>query len=44
MKEEPSYSMEPSVDDFKTWLESQAEQLGTPKWWEELGAVPGIKD
>ena len=44
MKEEPSYSMEPSVDDLETWLESQVEQLGTPMWWEELGAVLGIQD
>ena len=36
--------MEPSVGDLETWLESQAGQLGTPMWWEELGAVPGIKD
>ena len=44
MKEEPSYSMEPSVDDLETWLEFQAEQLGTPTWWEELGTMPGIED
>ena len=44
MKEEPSCSMEPSVDDLETWLELQVEQLGTPAWWEELGAVLGIQD
>ena len=30
MKEEVSCSMEPSMDDLETWLEFQAEQLGTP--------------
>ena len=44
VKEEASCSTEPSVDDLETWLEFQAGQLGTPVWWEELGAVPGIED
>ena len=44
VKEEASNLMEPSVDDLETWLEFQAGQLGTPAWWEELGAVPGIED
>ena len=44
MKEEVSCSMEPSMDDLEMWLEFQAGQLGTPAWWEELGAVPGIED
>ena len=44
MKEEASCLMEPSMDDLETWLEFQAGQLGTPAWWEELGAVPGIED
>ena len=35
---------EPSMDDLEMWLEFQAGQLGTPAWWEELGAVPGIED
>ena len=26
------------------WLEFQAGQLGTPAWWEELEAIPCIKD
>ena len=43
-KEEASCSTEPSVDDLEMWLEFQAGQLGTPVWWEELGAVPGIED
>ena len=44
VKEEVSCSTEPSVDDLETWLKFQAGQLGTPAWWEELGAVPGIED
>ena len=44
VKEEASNSTEPSVDDLEMWLEFQAGQLGTPMWWEELAAVPGIED
>ena len=44
IKEEASSSTEPSVDDLEMWLEFQVGQLGTPTWWEELGAVPGIQD
>ena len=44
VKEEVSNSMEPSVDDLEMWLEFQAGLLGTPAWWEELAAVPGIED
>ena len=44
VKEEASNSIEPSVEDLEMWLEFQAGQLGTPAWWEELGAVPGIED
>ena len=44
VKEEASSSTEPSVDDLEMWLEFQAGQLGTPAWWEELAAVPGIED
>ena len=32
----------PSINDLETWLEYQAKQLGTPMWWGELEAVPGI--
>ena len=32
------------MDDLETWLEFQVGQLGTPTWWGELVAVPGIKD
>ena len=44
MKVEVSCLTEPSVDDLEMWLEFQAGKLGTPMWWEELGAVPGIED
>ena len=42
--EEAGCLTEPSIGDVETWLEFQAQQLGTPTWWEELGAIPGIKD
>ena len=32
------------MDNLETWIEFQVGQLGTPAWWEELGAVPGIED
>ena len=35
---------EPSVNNLELWLECQAEQLGTPTWWGELEAIPGIMD
>ena len=35
---------EPSVSDVETWLEGQAKQLGTPAWWPELKAIPGVTD
>ena len=38
------YSTEPSVLDVEMWLEWQAWQLGTPTWWTELKAIPGIRD
>ena len=31
-----------SINDLETWLEYQANQLGTSTWWGELEAVPGI--
>ena len=37
-------SVEPSVSDLETWLEYQSTQIGTPVWWKELGAIPGITD
>ena len=33
-----------SINDPELWLKHQVEQLGTPTWWEELEAVPGITD
>ena len=44
IKEEAICSVEPSIDDLEMWLEFQAGQLGTPTWWEELGAMLGIQD
>ena len=37
-------SIEPPVKDLEPWLDRQADQLGTPTWWEELKAIPGITD
>ena len=41
-------SQEPSVElpikDLEQWLDHQADQLGTPTWWGELKAVPGVMD
>ena len=41
-------SQEPSdklpIKDLESWLDHQADQLGTPTWWGELKAVPGIMD
>ena len=42
--EEAGCSTEPSIGGVETWLRFQAWQLGTSTWWEELGAIPGIKD
>ena len=44
IKGEAGCSTEPSIDDLEMWLEFQAGQLGTPAWWEELGAMLGIQD
>ena len=35
---------EPSINNLELWLEHQAEQLGTPTWWGELEAIPGVMD
>ena len=37
------YSTKPSISDMETLLEWQANQLGTPAWWAELQAIPGIR-
>ena len=42
--EEANWSTEPSVSDVEMWLKWQVQQLGTPVWWVELGAMPGTKD
>ena len=38
------HMMEPPVSNEETWVEWQAEQLGTPAWWSDLKAIPGVKD
>ena len=42
--EEKNLLAKPSVNNLETWLEYQARQLGTPMWWGELEAIPGIAD
>ena len=37
-------STELSIQDLESWLEHQADQLGTPTWWRELEAIPGAVD
>ena len=37
-------SIEPPIKDLESWLDQQADQLGTPTWWEELKAISGITD
>ena len=32
------------IKDLESWLEYHADQLGTPTWWGELKAVPGMAD
>ena len=36
--------LEPSIDNYEMWLEWQAHQLDTPKWWKELVAIPNVGD
>ena len=36
--------MEPPVSNVETWLEWKAKQLGTPAWWPDLKAIPGVKN
>ena len=42
--EEKNPLAKPSINNLETWLEYQAKQLGTPMWWGELEAIPGIAD
>ena len=37
-------SAEPPIKDLELWLEYQVDQLGTPTWWGELKAIPGMAD
>ena len=41
-------SREPSaklpIKDLESWLDYQVDQLGTPTWWGELKAIPGMAD
>ena len=32
------------IKDLELWLDHQVDQLGTPTWWGELKAVPGMMD
>ena len=38
------HMMEPPVSNVETWLEWQVKQLGTPAWWPDLKAIPGVKN
>ena len=40
--EEPS--IERPIKDLESWLNHQVDQLGTPTWWGELKAIPGITE
>ena len=37
-------SVELPIKDLESWLDHQADQLGTPTWWGELKAIPGMMD
>ena len=41
-------SWEPSIElpikVLESWLDHQADELGTPTWWGELKAIPGMMD
>ena len=38
------YLPEPYILDVESWLDWQAWQIGTPYWWREIRAIPGLKD
>ena len=42
-REDAGSLTEPSVGDLEMCLEFQAGKLGTPAWWEELGAMLDIR-
>ena len=35
--------LEPSIGNYKVWLNLQAHQLDTPHWWGELVAIPEVE-
>ena len=37
-------SAELPIKDLESWQEYQVDQLGTPTWWGELKAIPGMAD
>ena len=37
-------SAELPIKDLELWLDYQVDQLGTPTWWGELKAIPGMAD
>ena len=41
-RREPSDKL--PIKDLESWLEYQVDQLGTPTWWGELKAIPGVAD
>ena len=47
-KDSATESQEPSIKlpikDLESWLDHQVDQLGTPTWWGELKAIPGMTD
>ena len=38
------YPPEPSIRNYKIWLDWQACQLDTPYWWAELTTIPEVED
>ena len=44
MTESRDPSAKPPIKDLELWPEYQADQLGTPTWWGELKAIPGMVD
>ena len=38
------YPPEPSIKNYKMWMDWQACQLDTPHWWAELTAIPEVED
>ena len=38
------YLPEPSIKNYKMWLDWQAHQLDTGSWWAELTVIPNVED